>query len=507
MNILIYTNVYLWEQHLSESLEIIKTHIDSGDKVFLLGCDMSLISCPPNFSHSAKICEKCIFQKKYLLSKLLKNEVTQIELELKQKQYLKKDFKNLQSFINYKYKNFLPVGELSLSTHTDFERDFYVNFSKIKNRLLSLANNSIELFERTIQVVKANNIDVIYAWNGRRHSDGPVLYAAKFLKKNFFSYLSGGTSVTYMKQPTLGIHDLSFAKKRIKYLFKKNNKNLSYFKKEGKLFFDYMRYGGSQSFGMIYFKDFFDDKINFVPKSKKKKLVIFTSSYWEFYSLGEEFRVKNGIKIDHYKLISRILSDKNIQKKYEIYVRWHPHSSTAGDMEKKQILKIIKENTEAVHYDYNHKINTYKLMKNADRVVSFGSTTGCEATYYGKVSILLGPAYYEGINCVYEPKNYKEFLNIILKEKIKPLPKLNALKYAFHERHKGEFKFKYLTHDNNYRWYFNGMRVKKYLNFLDIIKEKVVIIVSILKLRRYLNLLINFKNKILKINHYKPLEW
>lgn len=187
MNILIYTNVYLWEQHLSESLEIIKTHVDSGDKVFLLGCDMSLISCPPNFSHSAKICEKCIFQKKHLLSNLLKNEVTQIELELKQKQYLKKDFKNLQSFINYKYKNFLPVGELSLSTHTDFERDFYVNFSKIKNRLLSLANNSIALFERTIQVVEANNIDIIYAWNGRRHSDGPVLYAAKFLKKkNFF---------------------------------------------------------------------------------------------------------------------------------------------------------------------------------------------------------------------------------------------------------------------------------------------------------------------------------
>lgn len=507
MNVLIYTNVYLWEQHLSETLEIIQSHLESRDNVYLFGCDKTLISCPPNHAHESSICKSCNIQKKYLINELLNNQVKEVKLELENKQYIGTNFKNLNSFLKYKYKNFLPVGELSLSTHTDFTRDFYVNFKKIKNKLISLANNAVALYERSIKVIEDYEIDVVYSWNGRRHSDGPVLYAAKYLNKKYFSYLSGGTSKTYMKQPTLGIHDLNFAKKRIKYLFARNKRKLSHYIKEGKLFFNYMRYGGNQSFGMIYFKDFFNNKITFKKKSNKKNLVIFTSSYWEFYSLGEEFRVKNGIKINHYNYLEKILSDRRIYNHYDIYIRWHPHTSTAGDKEKEKIKKIIKKYKVATHFDYNNRINTYMLMKNADKVVSFGSTTGCEATFYGKISILLGPAYYEDIKCVYEPKNYKDFLNLLFNKNLKPLPKINAIKYAYHERHKGEFNFKYLNHDTFYRWYYKGQRVKKFANLLGILKEKIIILVTILKLKKYYNLILNVKNKFLNINTYKPLDW
>ena len=133
MNVLIYTNVYLWEQHLSETLEIIQSHLETGDNVYLFGCDKTLISCPPNHVHELSICKSCNIQKKYLINKLLNNQVKEVKLELDNKQYIGANFKNLNSFLKYKYRNFLPVGELSLSTHTDFTRDFYVNFKKIRN--------------------------------------------------------------------------------------------------------------------------------------------------------------------------------------------------------------------------------------------------------------------------------------------------------------------------------------------------------------------------------------
>lgn len=64
MNVLIYTNVYLWEQHLSETLEIIQSHLESRDNVYLFGCDKTLISCPPNHAHEPSICKSCNIQKK-----------------------------------------------------------------------------------------------------------------------------------------------------------------------------------------------------------------------------------------------------------------------------------------------------------------------------------------------------------------------------------------------------------------------------------------------------------
>lgn len=507
MNILIYSNVFLWEQHISETLEIIQTHLKKGDTVYLLGCDKTLISCPPNSSHNLKICSSCIIQKKHILNKIFENKLHEVQLNLEKKKYIKKHFKNFKKFLNFKYKKILPVGELSMSTHTDFDRDFYTDFKKIRNKLMQLANNSIALFERSVKVIRENNIDVVYVWNGRRHSDGPILYAAKFLGKKYFSYLSGGTSTTYMKQPTLGTHDLNYSKKRIKYLYAQNRNRLLKYKKEAELFFHYMRYGGSKSFGMIYFKDFFDNKINFTPKSKKKKLVIFTSSYWEFLFLGHHFRYKHGVELDHYKYLEKILSDKKIYNVYDIYVRWHPHTSTAGPEEKKKINYLIRKYQKAVHYDYKNKMNSYLLMHSADRVISFGSTTGCEATFYGKVSILLGPAYYEDLNCVYEPRNYKSLLNLLFDQSIKPLPKINALKYAYHERHKGEYKFKYIRHDKFFRYYFNGERVKKFSNVSKIIREKIVILITMLKLRKFLRIIFYKFNKILGTNVFLPHDW
>jgi len=49
----------------------------------------------------------------------------------------------------------------------------------------------------------------------------------------------------------------------------------------------------------------------------------------------------------------------------------------------------------------NSAASTYELIDAADAVVSFGSSVGYEATYWGKVSIMAGRAIWEDLDVTY----------------------------------------------------------------------------------------------------------
>ena len=218
-----------------------------------------------------------------------------------------------------------------------------------------------------------------------------------------------------------------------------------------------MRFGGEKVWGYPYYKDLFNDKINIEKrKNERKILTIYTSSYYEFFALGKDFRVKNNQDIDHYKNISQILNCKYIINKFDVRVRWHPNLITAGKQEVEKINNIVnKTKNKIIHYLPESKVNSYKLLEKSDLVISFGSTIGIEATFYNKPSILWGVAYYEDTGGVYEINSLKE-LEKLLRIKLKPKPYENSLKFAFYEKMKGEFTYKHVYFDKNLRYYFEG---------------------------------------------------
>jgi hypothetical protein len=75
-------------------------------------------------------------------------------------------------------------------------------------------------------------------------------------------------------------------------------------------------------------------------------------------------------------------------------------------------------------------ISTYAMMRKASRVVSFGSTTGMEATFWGVPSILGYRSYYDKLGCVHIPKSHDEMMNMIVRDKLAPADKLGALMYG-----------------------------------------------------------------------------
>ena len=76
------------------------------------------------------------------------------------------------------------------------------------------------------------------------------------------------------------------------------------------------------------------------------------------------------------------------------------------------------------------RIDSYALMESCEKIVTFGSTIGIEATYWGKPSVLLGACTYDNLDCCYTPKDRFDAVELIISP-LKPKPKENCYPYAY----------------------------------------------------------------------------
>lgn len=76
-------------------------------------------------------------------------------------------------------------------------------------------------------------------------------------------------------------------------------------------------------------------------------------------------------------------------------------------------------------------VDSYTLMEHAQKVISFGSTTGLEAAFRKIPVILLGKGIYYYSNVAYIPENKDGIENLLISE-LKPKPLQNALKFGFY---------------------------------------------------------------------------
>jgi hypothetical protein len=75
-------------------------------------------------------------------------------------------------------------------------------------------------------------------------------------------------------------------------------------------------------------------------------------------------------------------------------------------------------------------VSSYALMDACEKVITFGSTTGVEASYWGKPSILVGRAYYEMTGACYHVRDKEELVRD-LNDHLEPKDKLGAIKYGY----------------------------------------------------------------------------
>ena len=143
-----------------------------------------------------------------------------------------------------------------------------------------------------------------------------------------------------------------------------------------------------------------------------------------------------------------------------IVIRWHPNLRNCGCGERAVIdeISLLGASSGATVYPPESEADSYTLLEKADVVVTFGSTIGAEASYYGKPTILLGHSWYEDLNVCYTPKTHAELV-LLLNQNLQPLPVTGSIVYGYYMRNFGNNFFKHLSIDTDYRFRYKQKEI------------------------------------------------
>jgi len=203
-----------------------------------------------------------------------------------------------------------------------------------------------------------------------------------------------------------------------------------------------------------------------------KNIVIFNSSEDEFMAVGGEWESDKLFpnQLDGLRFISKYAKSSNAH----FYLRIHPN--LAGTQQSYLDLLSALSHSKFTVIPTDSKISTYSLLFKCDQVITFGSSTGVEATYWGKPSILLGTCFYKHLRITYTPESAEDFLEL-LESDLQPIDnKLGCIKIANHWLNPGIDIPGYSFKDG--KGYVNGKRIPKGKSIMQKLESK--------KTKRYL---------------------
>jgi hypothetical protein len=166
---------------------------------------------------------------------------------------------------------------------------------------------------------------------------------------------------------------------------------------------------------------------------KEENIAIFIASEDEHKAVKEhhfnEYESQN-------EAISKILAHFENESNIHFYLRIHPNLRNLETAQVSEIKELKSKNLTIIHA--HEDIDTYELMKSCDKVLTFGSTTGIEATYHNKASISFGNPYYKSLDCCYYPKNFSELFQYLNTPNLKPKPVESTFKFSYYQSMVGE---------------------------------------------------------------------
>lgn len=459
--ILIYASVPIWEYHHAESVELALSHIQAGDIVHILTCRGALTSCAANARHIQGFCNLCREQQRRT-RKILGNKVTWHTISLSGRRSTPfPSFRSIADLRDFKVDG-VPHGALAASQLVDDLRDGYPELEKHNEACTRLLQQSVELYQFAKNLISEIGAQHVYVWNGRRPSDGPVIWAARKLCIPFTSHIWDYDEPWEFSRGFIVIegstfHDLNRMRQAVR-LEGASAALTAAERKVAESYLDSITSAGRRMFGA----NFRDTDLKFLSPGVRK-IGIFTTSEWEF---AGEPTWENRLYQSQWAGIEAILTDSRLRDGIQFIVRLHPNlvNSPRDSGEWKAIRAVQALAGPAVHFvEPEDPVDSYSLLQACDAVVTFGSTVGIEASLRGKPVVLLGRCLYEGAGICYEPASHDEAVDLLLR-RLDAMPRDNVLRYAYRRFDKvwHRIELRHLRLDAENHVHFRGYPLFRY---------------------------------------------
>jgi Capsule polysaccharide biosynthesis protein len=440
MKVVVFTAYTRWTFHYATELEIMQRHLDDNDQVVQLYCDSALLACDVNPEHHANKCQECIGIRKNGLA-LLSPGVKSIPfLHLTRQDRhelaeLRKHFDSIDELRSYRFDNF-DVGYAVLSSIITWTRDPQVDLHVHDDLIARFVVSGFSVYRSMQNYLRQNQTDRVYVFNGRIVHARAVLRACQSMGIPCFLHERGHDLKHYGLFENAMPHEIDYIESEIRDKWIRDEENPDRQEIAEKFFVD-------RSKGIIGSWFSFTDTqlVGRLPTTwdtTKRNIAIFNSSEDEFASIGDEYI--NPLYASQQEGLERIIkslatSSDNIH----LYLRIHPNLKEVDNSQTRALARLKADRLTVIPAD--DPVCTYTLMRNADKILTFGSTVGIEAVYWNKPSVLAGPTYYRNLGGTYNPSSHDELISLLHAD-LPPMDKTAALMYGYYCNSAG-IPFKY----------------------------------------------------------------
>ena len=474
MKIAVFSTHVMWARHFETQLEIMQKHLDEaggdGTEVHEFACDQRLLACDVLTGYRAKartmdyaaarksMCTRCIKTRAKGVSLIegLRIERPIVSSPTSPVQF---SYETLNELKEIKVDRFL-LGRCVVSTIISAKRDIQPDVKKYRPVIDDCLRSALHLYYSTKEHLEREKYDFAYIFNGRFAHTHALVAACRAVGQKFYTYELGCDENHYGLFPNSTPHDLAAMERGIDEHWSaggadENKRHI------GAQFYTERVQGVEQ--GWFSFTKI--QKENLLPKQwdpAKNNFVIYTSSDDEFESV-EVDDWKNPIYRDQLDAITSVVSDRRIQQapNLKIYIRIHPNQAYLSHRQLHGLLRLASD--QVVVIPAESSVSSYAMLRDCWKTLSFGSTVGIEATYWGKTSILAGVAVFRSHNVTYNARTHSELVDLLLTE-LPPKSREDTLKYGYYCKTFG-VRYRYFKPRSILHGTFKGANLEFYRDF------------------------------------------
>ena len=424
--------------HLETELELMIAAIDRGEEIHVLRCHGELPSCFANYRHVKSSCALCWARYHAGLQKVRKARplasIIEHQYPLAPVQHdpqIPVTFANLDEVKAFHFDG-APLGwgiasSLISCNNRDHALDTHT-YSREVAREVQTACFAYRSVKKLLQEIQPSKV---YLFNGRFSFLLPTLIACEELHIPFITHERAGNSKMYWIGENTVPHDTQYAAQEMAQLWDAMGDKAPqlgaqfYLDRRARVEHSWYSYTKSQEHNRLP-KGFDEAKVN---------ISFFNTTIEEFASIRcwpKPFTVYED-EIDAVKQIcSAFAQDPSVH----FYFRIHPAMSGFDNTQTRRLKTLYGRYDNLTVIAPESAIDSYALMEKSSAVITFGSTMGAEATYWGKVSILLGTGYYGHMDCAYLPTTHGEVIDL-LRSQPAPKPQENAMRYGLWDLQRG----------------------------------------------------------------------
>jgi len=454
--ILVYYPYAKSEIHFETALELIQVHQDQGDEVHFIGCNADLIACDVNMEHDISECWKCISRRKRGLQLLsLPPRILSIfnlkeadRLEIVQSVQSPTDFNNLKDLD----VDGFDVGYGILSSLISFARNPNPGLAGNREFIDRMLVSSLAIFMSMRNYLVSEEYDYVYIYNGRYAPMRAAMRACEREKVRFFNFERGSTLKRYSLFENTLPHDIEYTFNEILRVW---NSAVDPEQREqiGAQFYMEREQGVFQTWHSFVTQQ----RSGLLPDgwaADKRNVTIFVSSEDEFEAIGTAW--KNPIYRDQMDGIKQIIEAFQDDEYIVLHLRVHPNLSGIRNQQT-EFFSNLNEGKLRVIFPED-PVSSYALLKNSDKVITFGSTMGIEACFWGIPSILAGRSFYRDLGATYNPVDHQQLVEMV-RDDLEPKDRTAALKYGYYMKTFG-IDFIHYKPEKLYHGRFMGTYIK-----------------------------------------------